>query len=55
MNETDFISEDDSQTFDKWLKYQALDPSRLSSEELALWRSMFDETRERAAQRRKLA
>lgn len=47
MND-DFISEDDLSTFEGFLKYQAVDPATLTSDELAMWRSFFDD----AAQRR---
>jgi hypothetical protein len=43
MNE--FISEDNLQTFEEWLKYQALDTSMMTTEELATWRVCFEETR----------
>jgi hypothetical protein len=39
---SDFIDEDDLNTFEGWLKYQAIDPSEVSPEELALLRSEFD-------------
>ncbi len=38
-----FISEDDLKTFDGWLKYQAIDPAGLTSDESARWRAIFDE------------
>lgn len=43
----DFISEDDLQTFEGWLKYQAVSPT--TAEELATWRGFFDEARQRSA------
>ncbi len=39
-----FISEDDLQTFEEWLQYQAIDTSILTTEELAVWRDSFEET-----------
>jgi hypothetical protein len=39
----DFISEDDLLTFEGFLKYQAVDPTVLTPDELAMWRSCFDE------------
>jgi hypothetical protein len=39
----DFISEDDLLIFERWLKYQAVDPTALTPDELAMWRDMFDE------------
>lgn len=47
MNE--FISEDAPQTFEGWLKYQALDPTIMTTEELAIWRTCFKETHEQRA------
>jgi hypothetical protein len=43
----EFISEDDLQIFEKWLKYQAVDPS--STEELARWRRHFEEAKQQVA------
>jgi hypothetical protein len=40
---SDFISEDDLNTFEGWLKYQAVDPATLTPDELQQWRSYFDE------------
>jgi hypothetical protein len=39
---SDFIDEDDLNTFDGWLNYQAFDPDALSPDELAMLRSVFD-------------
>jgi hypothetical protein len=44
----DFISEDDTNTFEGWLKFQAVDGSTLTPDELATWRSMYDESRQSA-------
>jgi hypothetical protein len=41
----DFISEDDLDTFEGWLRYQAVDPTTVTADELANWRSLFDEAR----------
>jgi hypothetical protein len=45
----DFISEDDLDTFEGWLRYQALDLTTATADERAFWRSTFDEARERAS------
>ncbi len=45
----EFISEDDLKTFDLWLKYQAIDASTLTAEDLAMWRTTFEEGRRRSA------
>lgn len=39
---SDFIDEDGLNTFDGWLKYQAVDPASASPDELAMLRSDFD-------------
>lgn len=44
----DFISEDDLLTFEGWLRSQAVDISTTPTEELALWRRYYDETRKQA-------
>jgi len=43
----DFISEDELQTFEGWLRYQGVAPS--SADEIELWRRLFEETRLRSA------
>jgi hypothetical protein len=40
----DFINEDDLRTFEGFLKYQAIDPSALTPDELTMWRGYFEET-----------
>jgi hypothetical protein len=40
---TDFTSEDDLNTFEGWLKYQAVDPATLTADDLKQWRLIFDE------------
>jgi hypothetical protein len=40
---SDFINEDDLNTFEGWLKYQAIDPAILTPDELKQWRSWFEE------------
>jgi hypothetical protein len=45
----DFISEDDLQTFEGWLRYQAVDASTTAPGELAMWRRLFEEARQRSA------
>lgn len=37
-----FISEDELDSFEGWLRYQAVDAASLSAAELAGWRGMFD-------------
>jgi hypothetical protein len=37
-----FISEDDLTTFERWLKYQAVDRSAFTPDELAQWQAVFD-------------
>ena len=41
----EFISEDDLQTFEGWLRYQAVDASTTPPEDLERWRAVFDEVR----------
>ena len=45
----EFISEDDLQTFEGWLRYQAIDTRTQTAEELAWWRGVFEEGRQRSA------
>jgi hypothetical protein len=45
----EFISEDDLQTFEGWLKYQAVDAATTTPEELAMWRHLFEDARARSA------
>ena len=45
----DFISEEDLQTFVGWLRYQAVDASTTAPGELAMWRRLFEEARQRSA------
>jgi hypothetical protein len=40
---SDFISEDDLNTFEGWLKYQAIDLATLTPDELKQWREVFEE------------
>jgi hypothetical protein len=49
----EFISEDDLETFEGWLRYQGLDATT-SPQELAMWRGIFDEARERDSGRPKV-
>jgi hypothetical protein len=44
----EFISEDDLSTFEGWLRYQGIDATTTTPDELADWRDMFDEARERS-------
>jgi hypothetical protein len=44
-----FISEDDLETFDGFLRYHIIDPSMTSPEELQRWRNDFDASRRRIA------
>ena len=41
----DFISEDDLNTFEGFLRFQAVDPATASADELAIFRKLFDEAR----------
>jgi hypothetical protein len=41
----EFIGEDDLNTFEGWLKYQAVDAATMTPVELAIWRGLFDEGR----------
>ena len=43
----EFISEDDLQTFEGWSRYQAIDATAITQEELATWRRIFEEARQR--------
>ncbi len=45
----EFISEDDLQTFEGWLRYQAVDAATTAPEELEKWRCLFEDVRERTA------
>ena len=44
-----FISEDDLDTFEGWLKFQAVDAATATPEELAMWRGLFDDVKKRGA------
>src|SRR5437667_2736480 len=37
-----FIGEDDLSTFEGWLRYQAVDASKMSPDEMVQWRSAFE-------------
>jgi hypothetical protein len=41
----DFISEDDLQTYEGWLRYEGIDAAAATPEDLANWRSTFEESR----------
>ena len=45
----EFIGEDDLQTFEGWLRYQAVDAAMTTPEELVSWRRLFEDARERRA------
>src|SRR6267378_2030157 len=45
----EFISEDSLNTFEGWLRYQAIDAAATTPEQLAMWRRLFEEARERSA------
>lgn len=49
-----FISEDDLDTFEGWLRYQAIDAAGLPPEQLAVWRRLYDESRARVAAQPKI-
>jgi hypothetical protein len=44
----EFISEDDLNTFEGWLRYQAVDAATTPPEELEEWRRLFEDARERS-------
>jgi hypothetical protein len=44
---TEFIGEDDLDTFEGYLRYQGLDPGTLEAAELESWRDIFEESRAR--------
>lgn len=43
------ISEDDLKSFDGWLRYQAIDATEITPEELETWRGLFEDARQRSA------
>ncbi|MSO68795.1 MAG: hypothetical protein EXQ98_00720 [Alphaproteobacteria bacterium] len=43
----DFISEDDLNTFDGWLRYQGVDKDTAEPDALEMWRRLFDEGKRR--------
>jgi len=45
----EFISEADLKSFDGWFRYQAIDATAITSEELATWRRIFEEARQCSA------
>jgi hypothetical protein len=45
----DFVSEDDLDTFEGFLRYQAVDPATAKPEELAVFRKLFDEAQAKKA------
>jgi hypothetical protein len=45
----DFIGEDDIETFEGWLRYQAVDLTTATADEREFWRTAFDKARERAS------
>lgn len=45
----EFITEDDLQTFEGWLRYQAVDAATTAPEELARWQRYFEDARQRTA------
>jgi len=45
----EFISEDDLQTFKRWLRYHSVDAATTTPEELEIWRRDFEDARERRA------
>jgi hypothetical protein len=49
-----FISEDDLDTFEGWLRYQAIDAASLAPKELSEWRRMFDDAKKRSVARPKV-
>jgi hypothetical protein len=51
---SNFISEDDLDTFEGWLRYQAFDPTTATPEELAAFRQLFEEAQAKTAATPKL-
>jgi hypothetical protein len=49
-----FISEDDLETFEGWLIYQAVNIATLTPSELEMWRGYFNEGKERSLASRKV-
>lgn len=45
----EFIREDDLQTFEGWLRYQAVEAATTAPEELEKWRRLFEDAMERTA------
>jgi hypothetical protein len=45
----EFISEDDLKSFDGWLRYQAIDATEITPEELETWRRIFEDARQCSA------
>jgi hypothetical protein len=42
----EFIGEDDLDTFEGWLRYQAIDPATITPEDLEMWRRHFIQSRQ---------
>jgi hypothetical protein len=49
-----FISEDELDTFEGWLRYQSVDQATISPDELAMWLRNFEESKEQRATSRKV-
>lgn len=45
----EFISEDDLKSFDGWLRYQGIDATEITPEELETWRRIFEDARQCSA------
>jgi hypothetical protein len=45
----EFISEDELQTFEGWLRYQAVDPAATAPEAMENWRHVFEDAKKRTA------
>ena len=43
----DFVSEDDLDTFEGWMRYQAVDVATLAPHDLKMWRDHFNEIEEK--------
>ena len=43
----EFISEDEVNTFEGWLRYQGVDASTVTPGELTVWRGHFEEAQKR--------
>jgi hypothetical protein len=50
----EFTSDDDLLSFEGWMQYQAVDPAKLTPDELTMWSGYFDEATQRSKKSPKL-